>query len=420
MATIYVEGSKLETALTYMNEASHNEAVRDRNQLVTTSCDNVDRFVDVARQSVAEESAAVRHDVYSIRISFSHDELDANNQHDIELANQAGITFIDAWLKQKHVSRPYAVFTQIDGKNHLVHDHILVINPNKYGRTIPSGFSALKMQDLNDQVMLRFMHQHGKSTAIQQKLRSSKAAADNKATVLSTGLHKYGRYNTEEQAQSNRDYMHAAVRAAMASAQSRQQFSQLLIQQGIRINRRANEDESGWLRKDGSLKKSLSLEYHHTKARTYSLTGLTLSQIDEKLTKNARQDELTRLTDKQPKRAASSSHEPQNKLQSNKSNSVTNSKKLIAPKPILKFKDTKSLNKLKSQLEYLKQEQAKAEAYETALMKNHQNTKPAKQLLAQINYAIGQTVTKIREIESQISVNATERSRKQLQRELEL
>lgn len=419
MATIYVEGSKLETALGYMNESSHNDQVKDRNQLVTTSRHSLDRFVDVARQSIAEESAAVKHDVYSIRLSFSRDELNADNKNDVKLANEAGIAFVDAWLKQKHVKRDYAIFTQVDGKSHLVHDHILVINPDKYGRTIPGGYSALKMQDLNDQVMLRFMRQHGKSTATQQKLKSSKATADNKSAILSTGLHKYGHYNSKQQAQSNRVYMQAAVRAAMASAQTRQQFTQLLIQQGIRINRRANESDDGWLRKDGSLKKSLSLEYHHTKTRTYSLTGLTLSQIDERLAKNARQHELTQLTDKQPKRTVSPSHKPQNTLHLNKKNSDTNNKTIIKP-PVIKLKNTKSLSGLRSQLEYLKQQQAKAETYETALMKDHKDAKPAKNLLEQINFAIGQTLTKIREIESQISVNATERSRRRLQRELEL
>lgn len=417
MVTIYVEGSKLETALGYMNETSHNDAIKDRNQLVTTSCNDVDRFVDVAQQSVAEESAAVRHDVYSIRISFSRDELDANNQDDVKLANQAGVAFVDAWLKQKHIKRDYAVFTQVDGKSHLVHDHILVVNPDKYGRTIPGGFSALIMQDLNDQVMLNFMQQHGKSTATQQKLKSSKATADNKSSILSSSNHKYGRYNTQEQAKNNSDYMQAAVRGAMATAQSRQQFSQLLIQQGIRINRRANEDDYGWVRKDGSLKKSLSLEYHHTKARTYSLTGLTLTQIDEKMAKNAHQQELTQLTSHHLKQPVSSSHELQIQPHTSMKDSTVNKK---PAKPIIKLKNAKSLSGLRSQLEYLKQQQAKVAAYETALIKDHKDAKPAKNLLEQINYDIGQTVTKIREIESQISVNATERSRRQLQRELEL
>ena len=290
MSTLYVEPSaSLFKAMQYLGEQSHNpDQCPDRNLMVDSNYSDVSEFFVETERRIAKANR-LRNHLYSVRLSFSRDEFDPTQATDQDLAFELSKEFVESWLKEKGINRPYIVALQADGKSGLLHSHIYICNPGADGKGIPKGVSALKMQDLNDKVTREFMLKHDRSTAVQDKLMANKKQHDHNSMGASTGDCHYGKSKADAKAKDNREYMKKALTNALAQATTRQAFLRLIQQRGIYLNRRANKEDSDlWLRLDGTFRKSLSIEYRGTPGRTTTLLGLNLEQIDQQLKWNAK------------------------------------------------------------------------------------------------------------------------------------
>lgn len=290
MSTLFVEPSaSLFKALGYLAEQSHNpDQCPDRNLMVDSNCSDVSEFFAETERRIAKANR-LRNHLYSVRLSFSRDEFDPMQAADQDLAFDLSKEFVESWLKEKKINRPYVIALQADGKSGLLHTHIYICNPGADGKGIPKGVSALKMQDLNDKVTREFMLKNDRSTAIQDRLMANKKQHDHNSMGASTGDRHYGKSKANAKAADNKEYMKKTMMSALKQATTRQAFLRLIQQRGIYLNRRANKEDSDlWLRLDGTFRKSLSFEYRGTPARTATLLGLNLEQIDQQLKWNAK------------------------------------------------------------------------------------------------------------------------------------
>ena len=290
MSTLFVEPStSLTQALGYLAEQSHNpDQCPDRNLMVDSNYSDVSEFFAETERRIAKANR-LRNHLYSVRLSFSRDEFDPMQAADQDLAFDLSKEFVESWLKEKKINRPYVIALQADGKSGLLHTHIYICNPGADGKGIPKGVSALKMQDLNDKVTREFMLKHDRSTAVQDKLMANKKQHDHNSMGASVGDRQYGKSKANAKAKENREYMKKALANALGLATSRQEFLRLIQQRGIYLNRRANKEDSDlWLRLDGTFRKSLSFEYRGTPGRTTTLLGMDLEQIDQQIKRNVK------------------------------------------------------------------------------------------------------------------------------------
>ena len=288
MSTLFVEPSaSLFKALGYLAEQSHNpDQCPDRNLMVDSNCSDVSEFFAETERRIAKANR-LRNHLYSVRLSFSKDEFDPTQATDQDLAFDLSKEFVESWLKEKKINRPYVIALQADGKSGLLHSHIYVCNPGADGKGIPKGVSALKMQDLNDKVTRKFMLKHDRSTAVQDQLIANKKQHDHNSMGASIGSCHYGKSKANAKAKDNRDYMKKALANVLTQATTRQEFLRLVQQRGIYLNRDANKEGNDlWLRQDGTFRKSISFEYRGTPGRTATLLGLSLEQIDYRLNQN--------------------------------------------------------------------------------------------------------------------------------------
>lgn len=303
MSTLYVEPSaSLFKAMQYLGEQSHNpDQCPDRNLMVDSNYPDISSFFAESERRIAKADR-LRNHLYSVRLSFSRDEFDPTQATDQDLAFELSKEFVESWLKEKGINRPYIVALQADGKSGLLHSHIYICNPGADAKGIPKGVSALKMQDLNDKVTREFMLKHDRSTAVQDKLMANKKQHDHNSMGASIGDRHYGKSKANAKAKENREYMKKILANALSQATTRQEFLRLIQQRGIYLNRRANkaDDDDLWLRQDGSFRKSISFEYHGTPARTATLLGMTLEQIDYRLKQNDLKQEKKQQVGIQP------------------------------------------------------------------------------------------------------------------------
>lgn len=290
MSVLFVEPStSLIQALGYLAEQSHNpDQCPDRNLMVDSNYPDISSFFAETERRIAKANR-LRNHLYSVRLSFSRDEFDPTQATDQDLAFELSKEFVESWLKEKGINRPYIVALQADGKSGLLHSHIYICNPGADGKGIPKGVSALKMQDLNDKVTREFMLKHDRSTAVQDRLMANKKQHDHNSMGASVGKQHYGKSKANAKAADNKEYMKKAMMSALKQATSRQKFLQLILQQNIYLNRRANkaDDDDLWLRHDGGFRKSISFEYRGTPARTATLLGMDLEQIDQQIKRNS-------------------------------------------------------------------------------------------------------------------------------------
>ena len=290
MSVLFVEPStSLIQAMGYLGEQSHNpDQCPDRNLMVDSNYPDISSFFAESERRIAKANR-LRNHLYSVRLSFSRDEFDPMQAADQDLAFDLSKEFVESWLKEKEINRPYVIALQEDGKSGLLHTHIYIFNPGADGKGIPKGVSALKMQDLNDRVTREFMLKHDRSTAVQDKLMTNKKQHDHNSMGASVGEQHYGKSKANAKAVDNKEYMKKAMMSALKQATSRQEFLQLILQQNIYLNRDANKSSDDlWLRQDGTFRKSLSFEYRGTPGRTATLLGLNLEQIDQRLKWNAK------------------------------------------------------------------------------------------------------------------------------------
>lgn len=293
MATTEVGSGRIDTVWQYLTGPSHTDGMT-RNLMIYNSANpsdpfnSIDGFPYLVREAKRSASGSLKNDVYTIRQSFDNSELSYNSSLDVQIANELGRDLAEAFLKSRGIQRYYAVFTQADGRTHHLHNHVIIINPDYLGRAISKGISFHEVADLNDKVVIAGLKANGRDVTVQQELHSKKQAEDKRCVLNATGNSKYGHYHDDGDSKKNREYMTSVLRHALSSATSRAEFNRYLIQRNIKINRQSNDNDGGWLRKDGRLKDSLSLVYDHTHLKTKTALGLSLEQIDQKLADNTR------------------------------------------------------------------------------------------------------------------------------------
>ena len=204
--------------------------------------------------------------------------------------------------------------------------------------------------------------------------------------------------------------MKKAMMSALKQATSRQEFLQLILQQNIYLNRRANkaDDDDLWLRQDGSFRKSISLEYHGTPARTATLLGMTLEQIDYWLKQNDLKQEKKQQVGIQPTK-----HIHQHKHSKIRAHVV----KLVKPK-------AKTVTKTVLPKPHLNLQELLNEKYRELIKINEQLSDPKlpkskREYLEKIKPGVVQAVS---ELESAFFVGETQKEvwrRKKKERELE-
>ena len=411
MSTLYVEPSaSLFKAMQYLGEQSHNpDQCPDRNLMVDSNYSDVSEFFVETERRIAKANR-LRNHLYSVRLSFSRDEFDPTQATDQDLAFELSKEFVESWLKEKGINRPYIVALQADGKSGLLHSHIYICNPGADAKGIPKGVSALKMQDLNDKVTREFMLKHDRSTAVQDRLMANKKQHDHNSMGASIGDRHYGKSKANAKAADNKEYMKKAMMSALKQATSRQEFLQLILQQNIYLNRRANkaDDDDLWLRQDGSFRKSISLEYHGTPARTATLLGMTLEQIDYWLKQNDLKQEKKQQVGIQPTK-----HIHQHKHSKIRAHVV----KLVKPK-------AKTVTKTVLPKPHLNLQELLNEKYRELIKINEQLSDPKlpkskREYLEKIKPGVVQAVS---ELESAFFVGETQKEvwrRKKKERELE-
>ena len=411
MSTLFVEPSaSLFKALGYLAEQSHNpDQCPDRNLMVDSNCSDVSEFFAETERRIAKANR-LRNHLYSVRLSFSKDEFDPTQATDQDLAFDLSKEFVESWLKEKNVNRPYVIALQADGKSGLLHSHIYICNPGSDGKGIPKGVSALKMQDLNDKVTREFMLKHDRSTAVQDHLIASKKQHDHNSMGASVGNRHYGKSKANAKAADNKEYMKKTMMSALKQATSRQEFLQLILQQNIYLNRDANKSSDDlWLRHDGGFRKSLSFEYRGTPGRTATLLGLSLEQIDQQLKWNAK----LKQNQKQKQLSVPIQHTHQHKQPKVKFHSL----KLVKPK-------AKTVTKTVLPKPHLNLQELLNEKYRELIKINEQLSDPKlpkskREYLEKIKPSVVQAVS---ELESAFFVGETKKEvwrRKQKERELE-
>lgn len=292
MATTDVSGGRISTVWAYLMGESHTQGM-PRNLKIFNSANPTDPFNSIesfpylVREAKRFASGSMKNDVYTIRQSFDDSELKYDNPLDVDIANELGRDLADEFLKKRGIQREYCVFTQADGQSHHLHNHIVIINPDYYGRAISKGLSFHEIADLNDEVVINGLKANGRNTAVQEDLQVKKQADDSRSMGNATDGCKYGHYHNDSDSAKNKEYMTNALRHALQSTTSRAEFNRYLIQRNIKINRQSNDNDGGWLQKNGQLKDSLSIEYDHTHMRTKTALHMTLADIDKRLAINA-------------------------------------------------------------------------------------------------------------------------------------
>lgn len=295
MSTVNVNGGSISAQMSYLDAEAHHadDYVNERNLVMSASDHNRPQFVKRQMTAyISRQSARTKVEAYQIRQSFSLKELDYRNEKDRQTANKLGQELANAINKANGTNYPFIVATQADGKSHLLHNHIIFCNADEHGKPIPHGLSWFKVADLNDQITSKSKNLHFDE---QSKLRNQKQKSDNNSIADSPLDRKFGKSAKNNDKPSNDDFK-AIVNDALNQATSRAEFMRLLRLQRVYIaQRRGKEDK--WEKSDGTLKQSISLQYGNMHKRTKSLTGLTLSQMEQRFKLNKQKQQRLQRTE---------------------------------------------------------------------------------------------------------------------------
>lgn len=297
MSTVNVNGGSLSAQMSYLDAETHHadDYVNERNLVMSASNHNRPQFV--RRQMTAyisRQSARAKVEAYQIRQSFSSKELDYRNEKDRQTANKLGQELANTINKANGTNYPFIVATQADGKSHLLHNHIIFCNADNRGKPIPHGLSWFKVADLNDQITSESKDLHFDE---QSKLKNQKEKSDNNSIDDSPLNHQFGKSEKNNDKPSADDFK-SIVNDALNQATSRAEFMRLLRLQRVYITQRRGKEDK-WEKSDGSLKQSISLQYGNMHKRTKALTGLTLSQMEQRFNLNKQKQQRLQRTESQ-------------------------------------------------------------------------------------------------------------------------
>ncbi len=209
------------------------------------------------------------------------------------------------------------VATQADGSSHHLHNHILINNCDENGRGIPHGVYVGKVMDINDQIVSQMP---GQEHEVQDELISQKkqwqkkdyrhsyepdlgiSKKDKKYNLSEIGLginqdlknkHQYRTKKHEQHLQQpDNQHIMRAVNSALRSAQSKEEFVQLLAKQDVQVKLRKRQKSINWQAKNLSF-------IHKGHKRALRSTTIDKDLTAENILKRLEQNRLTAIKQQQ-------------------------------------------------------------------------------------------------------------------------
>ena len=280
-----------------------NDLVHERNARITTNCG---KFAVVLRQ----RDRLLKHankpknavDLFSIVQSFSGDELDYRSLEDIDKAHKIGIETAKALNDYFNDNREWAVYTQVDGDGHCIHNHIIYMNYDQDLVALKELSWKRTLLPINESISDKYLTSE-KQKAVRQ--RTLQTAEDIIGSPLSVQTYRH-----KERFIQAKQHIEDTVKSAIKKAKSETHFKMLLLQQGVRIQQRnaggddeievGKGQEAAWRTKSGRYRKSLAFTYHGVTTRSDKL-GWSTEGIVEQIKKNAASGgRLPRRQDSQP------------------------------------------------------------------------------------------------------------------------
>ena len=265
-----------------------NDRIRQRNERITTNCG---AFAVVLRQRDRllehsnKRSNAV--DVFSIVQSFSADELNYRSNDDIEKAHQIGIATAKALNARFHDNREWAVYTQADGDQHCLHNHLVYMNYNKDLRALKELSWLKTLLPINEAISDKYLTSAKQKAVRQRTLATAEEIIGSPLTLK--------RQRRRDRRQEAKDHIAKAVKTAISQAETKTHFKLLLLRQDVRIQQRNGTDneestetgtETAWKTKSGRYRKSLAFTYHGVTVRSDKL-GWSTEAIVNQISENA-------------------------------------------------------------------------------------------------------------------------------------
>ena len=375
-----------------------NDRIRQRNERITTNCG---AFAVVLRQRDRllehsnKRSNAV--DVFSIVQSFSADELNYRSNDDIEKAHQIGIATAKALNARFHDNREWAVYTQADGDQHCLHNHLVYMNYNKDLRALKELSWLKTLLPINEAISDKYLTSAKQKAVRQRTLATAEEIIGSPLTLK--------RQRRRDRRQEAKDHIAKAVKTAISQAETKTHFKLLLLRQDVRIQQRNGTDneestetgtETAWKTKSGRYRKSLAFTYHGVTVRSDKL-GWSTEAIVNQISENA-------AARRQPRRQGS--QQPSQPVQGRVTKPLTKkaTARTVQRQQYSKHLVTYSVSPI-SRYQLLNLKRSQAAVLQHRLM-DKKLTQEARDYLMQ---KLNRTQAIVSEIQSQISVDLTQR-----------
>lgn len=161
--------------------------------------------------------ARANHKTQVLRVvqSFSRNELNPQDENDILTANLIGQEFV----KKYYPNRQAVVFTQIDGKSGLVHNHVIISDTDviSYKGCTKEQYHFPKVKEWTNAIASQYF-----------ELDSGVQQVEDKTTQTERHKREVGEYVWK-------DDLKERITSAMESAQSEQEWMQSLVRTGVNI-----------------------------------------------------------------------------------------------------------------------------------------------------------------------------------------
>ena len=401
-------GSSCVAYLDSLKPHNTNDMVHERNARITSNCG---AFAVVLRQRdrLLEHSNKPKDavDLFSIVQSFSADELDYRSSDDIDKAHKIGIETAKALNEYFNDNREWAVYTQVDGDGHCIHNHIIYMNYDRNLVALKELSWKRTLLPINESVSDKYLTTEKQKAVRRRTLQTAEEIIGSPLSVQT--------YRHRERFVQAKHHIEDTVKSAVKKAKTETQFKMLLLRQGVRIQQRnaENDDdvevgkgqEAAWRTKSGRYRKSLAFTYHGVTTRSDKI-GWTTEDIVEQIRKNtAGSGRLPRRQDGQ--RVSQPERKKLTKKLTKKAPRVTAKKQQT--KQVLSELPVKALNRY--QLLDIKRRQVEAMQYQLI---NDKLTEPQRdQLMTQMNQA--QAI--VLKLQSEISVYLTQQEVKRREKD---
>lgn len=356
-----------QSCVEYLEDATPHNAdsfVTSRNLLKTSNYGNLLPIIkrqqrEITRRNYRKDPKTGEQKVpiqaYSIVQSFGPDEFNYKDPDDVQQAHRAGVELARAINKRTGGNRAWAVYTQADNLNHVLHNHVVMLNYDSHQKAMKHGISWKKeLYPLSDSIIESLL-----TTPKQKKAHEKTKAGAKEAANRST---KEARQARQNKAQQRFEYIRRVVMEAKDEAKDANEFSDLLKKQGIEIqarNKKLNnefttDEASKWYTKSGRVRKAVAFSYQGVTVRTSRLKltpdGLLKQfQRNNMLQKQRQKQRQIRIEQQADNQQKPTTNDKQ-KVSADKRQKVNNAKPSQTPKTT-KAKSTKTIKRQKPKAE---------------------------------------------------------------------